>query len=309
LSARGSRRRIRVWARRTAGAVAGAVIVLNSAPLAPPARADSPVIQTWWTANNLTIDLPLPPEVLAPGAVPPVTLPARDVPDGGSEVAGATESPTGALTLRYEFPQGSTMGPLVLTIAEGVPPAPATELIACPLAGDGQFASHPGGGPITELPESDCADAVPGSFDEARGIYRFEGIDELATDDHLAVVILPVAGRAVLQRALSDSLTIEAPDGGGAVAPLPPTPSPTVSAKQPTFLGQVDLPALEPPSAPEQPAAGPQDTVERLVTVFRGTGAGQAAGSAIAGLVLVLLAASATWRRGRRELLDLVTDV
>lgn len=271
------------------------------------------MLQTWWTANNLTFDLPVPPEAGGPGAIPPVTLPANDVPDGGSEVAGATESPTGALTLRYEFPSGSTLGALVLTTAADVPPAPATELIACPLTGDGDFETHPGGGPITELPESDCAESVTAGFDEEAGVFRFDDVAALADDDHLAVAVLPVAGRAVLERALSDSLSVDVPENAGPVAPPPPTTAPTtLPAPPPTFLGQVAIPPATPPpavaapTAPDQPASEPREIVERLITVYRGSGAGQAAGSAVAGGALLFLAVSGVWRRGRRELLTLV---
>lgn len=300
------------WVRRAVVAASAAVVALNLVPLPPSALADSPVLQTWWTVNNLTFDAPLPPEVVAPGAIPAVTIPSSDVPDGGSEVAGTTDSPTGALTLRYEFPEGSTLGPLVLTLAEDVPPTPATELIACPLT-DGRFETHPGGGPISELPESDCTHGVPGLLDEDGTSFRFESVAEIAGEDHLSVAILPVAGRAVLQRALSDSLDVASPERSGPALPRGPVaaPAPPRSAPAPKpMLGQVRVPAPAPSATPAPaPTPGgqpPQEIAERFVTVFRGTAAGQAAGSATAGAVLVLAAAASVWRRGRAALLATV---
>lgn len=304
-------RRLR-WARRVAGVLAGTVLALNSVPLATPAAADSPVTQTWWTVNNLTFDLPVPPEVLAPGAVPPITIPVSDVPDGGSEIAGTTRSPTGALTLRYEFAEGATLGPLVLTVAEGVPATPAVDLVACPLVGEGRFETHPGGGPIVELPPSDCTRSSAGVLDDEGKTYRFEDIASLAGEDHLSVAVLPVAGRAVLERALTESLEITDPEGAGPPVPSAPVAPGRIPARvpaftAPTFLGQVPLPPPPSvaPAVPAAPVAAPEQLPEQLVTVFRGTAAGQAAGSAVAGLVLLLLAASSVWRRGRAALVEL----
>jgi hypothetical protein len=303
----------RRWPSRVAGGVAGAVLVLNLWPIIS-AGAESPVVQTWWTVNNLTFDLPFVDDVLPPGAIPAVTIPVSDVPDGGSEVAGTVESPTGALTLRYEFPAGSTFDVLQLTATADVRPTPAMELIACPLVGDGQFESHPTGGPISQLPESDCSRGVPGILDEATGTFRFEGISAIAEAEHLSVAVLPLAGRAVLERALSGSLDVERPDEDGGITPLRPSPQaqppvPDQRATAPTFLGQVQEPAPPPAAAPPPPGEMPpardvQPVAERFVTVFRSTGAGQGAGSAVAGLVLVLLAASSVWRRGRAAILD-----
>jgi hypothetical protein len=296
--------------RRTAGVLAGTVLALHAFPVPQPAGADSPVIQTWWTANNLTVDLPLPPDVVAPGAIPPITIPVTDVPDGGSEVAGATARPTGALTLRYEFPEGSTLGELRLDVAPGVPPTPATELIACPLTGDGTFETHPRGGPIAKLPASDCSRSVPGTLDETGATFRFEGIASLAAGDHLSIAILPVAGRAVLERALSESLAVTVPDGG-TVGPLAPEPrsGDLGPVTAPTFLGQVriDAPTAAPAPvvSPAVPAPPIEPIAERLLTVFRGAAGGQGTGSAVAGLVLLALAASSVWRRGRAALHDL----
>lgn len=302
------------WGRRAVVAAAGAVLALGLVPLPPSALADSPVLQAWWTVNNLTVDLPLPPDVLAPGAVPPVTIPSSDVPDGGSEVAGTTESPTGALTLRYEFPEGSTLGPLVLTLAEDVPPAPATELVACPLV-DGRFETHPGGGPIAELPESDCTDAVPGVLDDEGTSFRFQDVAAIAGADHLSVAILPVAGRAVLQRALFESLEVTTPERDLGSVPRGPAPAPSPPRSTPApkpMLGQVRVPPPAPPAVAAPPSAAtgpaPQEIAERFVTAFRGTPAGQAAGSAAAGAVLLLAAASSVWRRGRAALLAEISD-
>lgn len=295
--------------RGAAAVLAGVVLALGSWPLDSPAGADSPVVQTWWTANNVTVQAPLPPDVVAPGAVPPVTIPSTDVPDGGSEVAGTTSSPTGALTLRYEFDSGSQLGALVLTVAAEVPVAPGTELVACALTGEGTFESYPSGGPITQLPAHDCASAVPGVLNAEATSFTFDAIASLAAEEHLAVVILPVAGRAVLERALGDSLPVVEPERSSpAISPRPVLPSkpPAVAAPGP-FLGQVqiDLPAPAPaPVAPAAPPTGAGAVAPELVKIFRGTPAGQAAGSATAGAVLLLLAASRIWRKGRAALLD-----
>lgn len=305
-------RRPRRWfrARCAVAVLAGVILALGVWPMAAPVHADSPILQTWWTVNNLTVELPVPPDVVAPGAVPPVTIPTTDVPDGGSEIAGTTDSPTGALTLRYAFPDGSALGRLVLTVADSAAVAPGTELVACALAGDGTFESHPGGGPIAQLPEHDCADAVPGVLDEEATAFTFDEIGSLAAPEHLSVVILPVAARVVLERALSDSLPVDEPErdlSPPALRPSTPPAAPAVSAPKP-FLGQVTPEVATPPAPSPAPAPavtpepGPQEVATRLMTVFRGTPAGQRAGSAAAGTVLLLLAAGSVWRRGRSAL-------
>lgn len=300
--------------RASTAVLAGATVALGLWPMASPVHADSPVQQTWWTVNNVTVDLPVPPDVFAPGAIPPVTIPSTDVPDGGSEVAGTTDSPTGALTLRYEFTDGSELGPLVLTVAESTPVAPGTELVACGLVGDGRFETYPGGGPISKLPEHDCAASVKGVLGADATTFTFQGIGELAAEEHLSVVVLPVAARVVLERASGDSLPVVEPDLDVASppfrAPSPPT-APTGGDPKP-FLGQVVPEVAAPPLAATPPSpdaapatapdTGPREVASRLVTVFRGTPAGQSAGSAVAGTVLVLLGAQSVWRRGRSEL-------
>ena len=302
------------WSRRLLATIAGSVLLIGLAPGAEPVLADSPVVQTWWTVNTVAVDLPVPSDVLAPGAAPPVTIPSTDVPDGGSEVAGTTDNPTGALTLRYEFLEGSSLGPLVLTLAQDTAPAPGTELIACPLTGDGDFESQPGGAPISQMPESDCGSAVSGVLDDSAGTYRFPDIASVSSADHLSVAILPVAGRAVFEHVLSDSLAVTEPERSGLglqprfrpTAPAAPTqPKPFLGqVRQPTPKNLDVAPVPTTVTTPPPNVSGPRQVVDRYVTVVRGTVAGQPAGSAIAGTILLMLAASSIWRRGQVELMN-----
>lgn len=284
-------------------AIAGAASL--SWPVAP-VEAETPVLQTWWTTRNLTIDLPIP--TLVP--VPPVTLPSDDVPDGGSEVAGTGDQAIGLATFRYEFPEGSTVGDLVLVVADEVAATPATSLVACPLAGDGTFQSVPGGGPIGRAPAYECDRGVEGVLDEGAGTWRFP-VPALVEGDHLAVAVVAQAGRVVFERARSDSLEVVRP----AEVPLPAGPRPVVvpdaapvesSASAPRPVVVAPAPAVpSAPGAPQAPIAAPAVPTEQAITFGAYEGDGERIGSTAFGAFGVLIAAAVGWRRNRRSLLAL----
>lgn len=274
------------------------------AMLASSVDAESPILQSWWTERHVAVDTAAPTLIPNTGPTPVVTIPSDDVPDGGSDVAGTESRPVGLLTLRYEFPTGSVVGELQLRVYDEVPPTPGTSLSACPLAGDGSFRSVPGGGPMSRAPAFDCGRRSEGRFDDEAGIWRF-GVADFVDGDHLALAIVPVAGRAVFERVRSESLEVRRPAStpppGRPPARAPsvamPVPSPGPSIVIPT------VPRVAPAPAPAPDAAAPARPPTPMFTVVDYDGRPEPIGSAAMGSLAVLAGALLTWRRGRRALL------
>jgi hypothetical protein len=276
---------------------------IGLALLALPRRAgaDSPVIQGWWTVRTISIDVPIPT------LVPDVTIPSQDVPDGGSDVAGTEARPLGILTLRYEFPEGSTVGSLVLQTSDDLPATPGTALFVCPLAGDGTFEIKPGGGSIADAPPTDCTRRADGVFDEAAGTWTFD-VADFVDGDHLAVAVLPAAGRAVFERVRGDSLVVDRP----AVEPAGPrptsAPSPTTTspaAPPPAGTPPQVTPRPPPPQPPLTPSTSTTAAGDRSTAVVPYDGGAEGPGSATVGALLVVAGAGVTWKRGRSTVLAL----
>lgn len=259
---------------------------------AGPSLADTPFRVGWWTVANPG----LPPLIAG------VEFPINNVPDGGFEVAGNAESPTSVAALLYDVPEGATVGPLVITVAEGIPAAPATTLQACPVRGE--FKTDDGG-PMADAPEWDCTDPSPGTVDAAGQSFSFD-VARFVADEQLSVAIVPaVSAQATFAPPGDDSLVVREAD----VAPAPTPTTPSGVGAVPDSGGFEPLPSLDAagldaaggladtPPIPAAPRSG-----SPLSTAVVASSDGSGAGSAVIGSVIVALLGCLVWVRGRRAL-------
>jgi hypothetical protein len=276
-------------------ALSFAFVLLWSLSSPPPSLADAPWRVGWWTVRNPGV----------PPVVAGVELPPNNVPDGGFEVAGGGESPTSMAALLYDIPDGATLGPLVLTVADGAAPAPGTTLRACPLI-EPDFRSDDGG-PMSDAPEWDCSDPSPGTVDPAGASFSFD-VARFVAGGQLAVAIVPdVSAQAVFAAPGDESLEVREVRR----SPAPPEPSPPrarAAAPRPSApisLPPLERPVVEPPRSAAPPAVAPvlaPGTAGSVGGGVVGAAGGLGAGSAAVGGVAVAVLGALVLLRARRSL-------
>lgn len=286
--------------------IASAAAVALAATLAPwgaSAGASTELVATgWWTA--------------APVAVAP------DAGDGDLVVQGGPrpDAPFAYAALEYRLAPGDSPATLTLTVAEGSASTPTAELVACPLTEPLEPAS---GGPAAQAPAHDCGTSVTAA-PAADASYTFP-VAELATEDRLAVAILPAlpADRVVLAAPTGTALrmhvgnpSLPAPEEGDGSATPPPVAAPGTGppTSAPPIVGppapagtasfapvgrEVAAPPHAPSgedagaaAAPDVPAGDQRSAATLPVAVAGAEGADP---RAVALFVLLLAAAGALW--------------
>jgi hypothetical protein len=179
---------------------------------APPARADAPRDQGWWTVTNPSV--PGAP-VAAPVAVPgPPDVPAK----GLLIQAGPGGAPIAFAAVLYELGPGTSVGNLTLGVAPNSLTTPMATLQLCPLL---QPINHPEqGGPMTDAPPFNCGKKVTAAPSADGKTYQFNAAG-LVTDNVVAVAILPAGpvDRVVLSAPDANSLTTQQTSGDTTTPP------------------------------------------------------------------------------------------
>jgi hypothetical protein len=213
--------------------------------LAGPVAADAPTQVGWWSRLN-------------PGL--PVPVPVPVVPDGGLYVANDPSGPTAISALRYAAADG-TPGTLTLQFAGSPVGTPA--IVACRVTSAWAPAA---GGPMSQAPSYDCAEAVPGrvAADGTAVTWELPGSFATLGATEVALVPAPDAGpfQAPFAKPSATSFVPGAAPASPAESPGPvaesegaasfePAPDAGAPLELPASGGTFDLP---PPPSPPAPA-------------------------------------------------------
>lgn len=282
---RGRMSRVR---RRTAAAllaVVGSTAVV--ALLVVPAQAQAPDIAAWWNAANVGNGAPAPP---APPDVPAGDLLVQGSNGNGSApalpVSGAPATSQAVAALRFDLPDGATVGALTLTI-DGSPPPAAPTIVACKALRNFVATEN---GAWTDVPPSDCTQTSSPKLSSDGTKLVFDDIGKLVTDGRLSITLLPGAvDRVVIKKPDDSALAVMTTSGLGDSAPPLGTgtnagPVDTGAGSQPVAPvgGSAVLPpagadatAVAPPVvAPSQPAASGASPATQPVAARTSTGTG-----------------------------------
>src|SRR3954451_18269342 len=274
--------------RRTAAvalAVVGSTAVVGL--LVAPANAQAPDVVAWWSAANVGNGAPTPP---APPDVPAGDLLVQGSNGNGSApalpVSGAPATSQAVAGLRFDLPDGASVGALTVTI-DGTPPPSTPTIVACKAA---QSFAAVDNGPWTSVPPSDCSQTSSPKLSSDGKTLVFDDISKLVGDGQLSVILLPGAvDRVVIKKPDDSALSVTTAGGLGASAPAfgtgtaaGPTSSRFGSQPQAPVGGTSVLPpagsggaeAVAPPVvAPSQPTTTGQATQPVAATqASRGTG-------------------------------------
>lgn len=291
---------------RTALALVGASACIGFA--APPAFADAPADQGWWTLLN--------PGGPAPTAAPP------DVPADGLLVQGGSDgSPVALAALVYEPELGATPEKLVLKVAADSATTPHASLQLCPL--NAAVIKAQQGGPMADAPAYDCTSKTTALPGDDGTTYTFD-LGSLATSGAFGLAVLPTASsdRVVFDKPDSGSLVTNMPAQTSPDMPFEPAADPAVSeppavdssgpalpaisagggAELPPLTAPVQAPTLSEPTAP--PMAPTDDRVLASVVPSAATSESRNRGLGVL-LLAALGAAGGLWMfAGRRPLED-----
>ena len=265
-------------------AITGSAAVL--ALLVAPANAQAPDTAAWWNASNVGNGAPAPP-------VPP-DVAAGDLLVQGSNgngsapaapVSGAPATSQAVAGLRFDLPDGASVGALTLTI-DGTAPPSAPTIVACKAA---QSFAAVENGPWSSVPPSDCSQTSTPKLSSDGKSLVFDDISKLVGDGQLSIILLPGALDRVVIKAPDDSaLTVTTAGGLGTSAPAFGTgtsagPSGSGFGSQPVAPvgGAAVLPpasggseAVAPPVvAPSQPASS-QPGTQPVASTRASTGTG-----------------------------------
>lgn len=289
-----------------------AVVVLPAAPVG----GDPPSAVSWWTSENPGVPAePIP--ALVPSGGPVSALPS-DIPPGGFEVANVGTVQSYA-AISYDAYGGYQATKVVLKVHQSAANLPNSQVQMCPLTGSGSFPdAH--GAPIGLGPAYDCSTAVPAVADASGATLSFP-IQSLMRGSRLAVAVVAIGTSRMVFEPADDSTIVVAP-GSDQAAIVPPdatadsstalsTPVPDTAPLAPApvlgDLAPASAPSVAPvappasaaaPSSPA-PAAAPPPRAATLVAVTSPAGT-TGAGSAVAGAVILLLAAVSITVRNRR---------
>src|SRR4051795_2459058 len=148
------RQQSRRFRRTSAAALAAVGSAALVALLVAPASAQAPDIAAWWSAANVGNGAPTPP---APPDVPAGDLLVQGSNGNGSApalpVSGAPATSQAVAGLRFDLPDGASVGALTLTL-DGTAPPSAPTIVACK-ATKKFFAEE--NGPWADVPPSDCS--------------------------------------------------------------------------------------------------------------------------------------------------------
>jgi hypothetical protein len=208
-----TRRRRRTTAALLAVAGSAAVVAL----LVAPANAQAPDTAAWWNAANVGNGAPEPP---APPDVPAGDLLVQGSNGNGSAptlpVSGAPATSQAVAGLRFDLPDGASVGALTLTI-DGTPPPSAPTIVACKAT---QSFAAVENGPWSSVPPSDCSQTSNPKLSSDGTKLVFDDISKLVSDGQLSITLLPGAlDRVVIKKPDDSALTVMTSGGVGLSAP------------------------------------------------------------------------------------------
>jgi hypothetical protein len=194
-------------------AVTGSAAVV--ALLVSPANAQAPDVAAWWNAANVGNGAPAPP--------PPPDVPAGDLLVQGSNgngsapalpISGAPATSQAVAGLKFDLPDGATVGALTLTI-DGTAPPSAPTIVACKAT---QGFAGVENGPWTSVPPSDCSQTSNPKLDGTKLV--FDDISKLVSNGQLLITLLPGAlDRVIIKKPDDSALSVMTSGGLGLSAP------------------------------------------------------------------------------------------
>ena len=257
------------------------------------ARADTPSAVGWWTAEN--------PGALTDSGLTGSGAPS-DIPEGGLEVANHTSGVVSYAAIASSA-HGSTQ--VVLNLAPEAAHLPGSKVQACPLTGDGVFASEYGA-PLSQGPAYDCSTFVAGEQDAAAGTVTFEA-GRFVNDGFLAVAIIGVGTTRLVFNPPNET-TIQTTPAPSASQPPTTQPAPASERRipapvtvQPAFATPVLTVSSPQVSTEPQMASAAPPRVARLLAISEPSNTTRA-GSAVTGALVLLVAAFGVISRNRRAL-------
>jgi hypothetical protein len=211
--------------------------------IAPRAAAQEAARQGWWTVTNI-------------GGAIPGTATAPDVPPDGLLIQGGGESdtaPTAVAALAIPAPGGADVQTVVVHATSSTAVTPGSVIKACPLRSADFTPAQ--GGPISEAPAYDCANAKVASVGADGVTYSFAATG-LTANGLVAVALVPGSPvtRVVLAKPGPDALGVARHGTSVTAAPAPNPPPPLAASWVAPFQ------SLEPSAAPAPAPSKAADT-------------------------------------------------